>query len=373
MPVDATLATLSDRLLVAAILVYSAAMLAYAAEYSFGRRGRVGAAAAPARTAVLVGAGASLPAAPVSPAVGGSTAVAGSTAVPGSAVPGSTAVAGSPAVPGSTGRPVPARSGSAIAGVAAAVLSVIGLLLHGGVLVTRALAAHRVPWGNMYEFAISVCFIAVLAWLVVMTRQARGEGRASIRHLGAFVMLPVVLLLGLAGTVLYTPVVPLVPALNSYWLWIHVSAAVIASGVFLVSFVTAVLYLIREKYDRVTAADGTLRFPATLGARFPAAEGLERMTFRVIAFAFPVWTFATIAGAIWAEAAWSRYWGWDPKETWAFIAWVIYAAYLHARATAGWRGRRAAWIAVLGWAAMMINLFGVNLVITGLHSYAGLQ
>jgi cytochrome c-type biogenesis protein CcsB len=351
MPVDATLATLSDRLLVAAILVYSAAMLVYAAEYSFGRRGRVGQAAAPVRA--LVGAGAPAAVAPVSPAP-----------VPAAPI--------SPAT-GSTGRPVEGRTGTAVAGAAAAVLTVVGLLLHGGVLVTRAIAAHRVPWGNMYEFAISVCFIAVLAWLVVMTRQARGDGRASIRHLGAFVMLPVVLLLGLAGTVLYTPVVPLVPALNSYWLWIHVSAAVIASGVFLVSFVTAVLYLIREKYDRVTAAGGTLRFPATLGARFPAADGLERTTFRVIAFAFPVWTFATIAGAIWAEAAWSRYWGWDPKETWAFIAWVIYAAYLHARATAGWRGRRAAWIAVLGWAAMMINLFGVNLVITGLHSYAGLQ
>jgi cytochrome c-type biogenesis protein CcsB len=353
MPVDATLATLSDRLLVAAILVYSAAMLAYAAEYSFGRRGRVGQAAAPAAAsvheAVLVGAGAPVTAAPVSPTAGGST------------------------LSGSTGRPVERRSGSTIAGAAAAVLTIVGLLLHGGVLLTRALAAHRVPWGNMYEFAISVCFIAVLAWLVVMTRQARGEGRVSVRHLGAFVMLPVVLLLGLAGTVLYTPVVPLVPALNSYWLWIHVSAAVIASGVFLVSFVTATLYLIREKHDRVTAAGGTLRFPATLGSRFPQAETLERTTFRTIAFAFPVWTFATIAGAIWAEAAWSRYWGWDPKETWAFIAWVIYAAYLHARATAGWRGRGAAWIAVLGWAAMMINLFGVNLVITGLHSYAGLQ
>jgi cytochrome c-type biogenesis protein CcsB len=361
MPVDATLATLSDRLLVAAILVYSAAMLVYAAEYSFGRRSRVGLAAAPAApagAAALVGAGAALAAAPVSPAVGGGT---------------GPAVTTGPAGTGSTGRPVEGRSGTAVAGAAAAVLTVVGLLLHAGVLVTRAAAAHRVPWGNMYEFAISVCFIAVLAWLVVMARQARGERRASIRHLGAFVMLPVVLLLGLAGTVLYTPVVPLVPALNSYWLWIHVSAAVIASGVFLVSFVTATLYLIREKYDRVTAAGGTLRFPATLGARFPAADGLERTTFRVIAFAFPVWTFATIAGAIWAEAAWSRYWGWDPKETWAFIAWVIYAAYLHARATAGWRGRRAAWIAVLGWAAMMINLFGVNLVITGLHSYAGLQ
>ncbi|WP_279580689.1 cytochrome c biogenesis protein CcsA [Fodinicola feengrottensis] len=100
---------------------------------------------------------------------------------------------------------------------------------------------------------------------------------------------------------------------------------------------------------------------------------LERTTFRVIAFAFPIWTFAIMAGAIWAEAAWSRYWGWDPKETWSFIAWVVYAAYLHARSTTGWKGPKAAWIAMVGWGVMMMNLFGVNLVISGLHSYAGLQ
>jgi cytochrome c-type biogenesis protein CcsB len=337
------LAALSDQFLVATILVYSAAMLVYGVAYSFGRRETVGrAGVVPA--AELVGAGG----VPVSP------------------------VPVSP-VPPTGGRPVPERSwGSIVAGFAVA-LTVVGLLLHGGVLVTRAIAAGRVPWGNMYEFAVSVCFIAVLAWLVVLARQARVADGPSVRHLGWFVMLPVVLLLGLAGTVLYAQVSPLVPALNSYWLWIHVSAAVIGSGVFLVSFATAVLYLIREKYDRVTASEGTLRFPATLGARLPNGALLERLTFRSIAFAFPVWTFATIAGAIWAEAAWSRYWGWDPKETWAFISWVVYAAYLHARATAGWRGRRAAWIAVLGWVTMMVNLFGVNLVITGLHSYAGLQ
>jgi cytochrome c-type biogenesis protein CcsB len=340
------LAALSDQFLVATILVYSAAMLAYGVAYSFGRQDTVGRAAS-VPTAELVGAvGVSVAAAPVSPAPGG----------------------------GATGgRPVADRTWGSLLSGFAVVLTVLGLLLHGGVLVTRAIAAGRVPWGNMYEFAVSVCFIAVLAWLVVLARQARVAGGPAVRHLGWFVMLPVVLLLGLAGTVLYTQVTPLVPALNSYWIWIHVSAAVIGSGVFLVSFATAVLHLIRDKYDRVTGSGGTLRFPATLGSRLPNVDLLERLTFRSIAFAFPVWTFATIAGAIWAEAAWSRYWGWDPKETWAFISWVVYAAYLHARATAGWRGRRSSWIAVLGWATMMVNLFGVNLVITGLHSYAGLQ
>jgi cytochrome c-type biogenesis protein CcsB len=327
------LATLSDQLLTATILVYTAAMLAYAVEYSFGRKGSVGRAAVPER--VLVGAGGT------------------SSDVP----------------PATGGRTVADRSLVDFAGAGAVVLTVVGALLHLGVLVTRGIAAERVPWGNMYEFAVSVCLIAVVCWLWVVSRARRG----AVRHLGAFVMLPVVLLLGLAGTVLYTRVAPLVPALNSYWLKIHVSAAAIATGVFLVSFATGVLYLLRDAYDRAEAAGRVARFPASLGGRLPAADALERVTFRVTAFAFPIWTFAIIAGAIWAEAAWSRYWGWDPKETWAFISWVVYAAYLHARATAGWRGRRAVWIVVLGWVTMMVNLFGVNLVITGLHSYAGLQ
>ena len=95
------------------------------------------------------------------------------------------------------------------------------------------------------------------------------------------------------------------------------------------------------------------------------------MTYRVLAFSFPLWTFAVIAGAIWAEQAWGRYWGWDPKETWAFITWVIYAAYLHARSTVGWRGDRATWQAQAGWAAYLINYIGVNIFVNSLHSYAG--
>jgi cytochrome c-type biogenesis protein CcsB len=158
------------------------------------------------------------------------------------------------------------------------------------------------------------------------------------------------------------------PALNSYWLKIHVTAAITASGILLVGFVAAALTLVRTGYDA-----GKTRFPYSLGDRLPPTEGLERLTFRLHAFAFPIWTFAIICGAIWAEAAWGRYWGWDPKETWAFIAWVIYAGYLHARATPSVKRTIATWIAVLGWAAMMVNLFGVNLVISGLHSYAGVK
>ncbi|MDQ6873793.1 MAG: c-type cytochrome biogenesis protein CcsB, partial [Actinomycetota bacterium] len=261
--------------------------------------------------------------------------------------------------------PAARRSRTAGFGRAAVALTALGWLAHLGSLTYRGLAVGRVPWGNMYEFAVAVCLVAVTAYLVLLVRQ-------PIRYLGVFVMLPVVLLLGLAGTVLYVRPAPLVPALNSYWLKIHVTAAVLATGIFLVGFSTSVLYLIRERYERRVAAGRPVGFPTTLGVRLPAADALERVTFRVIAFAFPIWTFAVIAGAIWAEAAWGRYWGWDPKETWAFIAWVIYAAYLHARSTAGWRGRAAVGIALLGWGAMMFNLFGVNILISGLHSYAGL-
>jgi cytochrome c-type biogenesis protein CcsB len=214
----------------------------------------------------------------------------------------------------------------------------------------------------MYEFVLAVTFVGSAAWLVVLAR------RPAVRHLGLFIALVEVLLLGLAGMVLYAPITPLQPALNSYWLAIHVTAAVIASGIFLVGFVSAAMYLIRLGYD-----EGRPGFPFTLGARVPDADSLERLTFRLIAFAFPIWTFAVIAGAIWAESAWGRYWGWDPKETWAFISWVVYAGYLHARATASVKRSTAAWIAVLGWATMLMNLFGVNLFFSGLHSYAGVK
>jgi cytochrome c-type biogenesis protein CcsB len=175
----------------------------------------------------------------------------------------------------------------------------------------------------------------------------------------------VLLTLGLAVTVLYTDAEQLQPALQSYWLVIHVVAAVTSAGTFTVGAAINVLYLLRDRAER--------RGQAGVGVarRLPAAAELDRLAYRVHAFVFPLWTFAVIAGAIWAENAWGRYWGWDPKETWAFITWVVYAAYLHARATAGWKGRRAAAIALAGFGCFLFNYFVINLVITGLHSYAG--
>jgi cytochrome c-type biogenesis protein CcsB len=328
------MAELSDQLMVITVLAYLAAMVSHAAEYSFGARSHIGRAAArPARQ--LVGAGA--------PAADG-------------------AVVQPPADPPVEADPPVAneRDRGALLGKVAVGLTAFGLLAHLGTLVTRGIAADRMPWGNMYEFILSVTFVGSVVWLGVLSR------RPGVRHLGLFVTLVLVVLLGAAGLVAYTPVGPLVPALHSYWFVIHVSTVILASGIFLVGFVPAAMFLIKSGYDQ-----GKRSFPYTLGKRVPAAAALERLTFRLHAFAFPLFTFgALIAGPLWAEASWGRYWGWDPKEVWAFISWVVYACYLHARATPSIKRTTATWIAVIGFATMLMNLFGVNLFFSGLHSYA---
>ncbi len=222
-----------------------------------------------------------------------------------------------------------------------------GSLLTGVVL--RGIWAERAPWGNMYEFSISSALGILVVFLVWSTQR-------DLRWLGLFVTIPTLLTLGMAVTVLYSEAAQLVPALKSYWLIIHVFAAIIGGAAFTVGAATAGLSLISDK--------GWFK-------QLPSREKLEGLTHRIISFAFPIWTFAVVAGAIWAENAWGRYWGWDPKETWAFIVWVIFAAYLHARSTAGWKHQKASVIAIIGWLAFLINYFGVNIFITGLHSYAG--
>lgn len=242
------------------------------------------------------------------------------------------------------------------------VLTVFGLVCHAGSLFARGMAAERVPWGNMYEFVITLSFVGAVTWLVLVAR------RPALRLIGLFVTIALVVILGFAGVVLYTDPGPLVPALNSYWLKIHVSAAASASGILLIAFVPTALFLVRSGYDQ-----GKTRFPYPIGAKLPAADSLERLSFRLHAFAFPIWTLAIICGAIWAEGAWGRYWGWDPKEVWSFISWVAYAAYLHARATPSVKRTTASWLVVVAWGTMLINLYVINFVGVGLHSYAGTQ
>jgi cytochrome c-type biogenesis protein CcsB len=247
-------------------------------------------------------------------------------------------------------------------------LTVLGVLIHGASIGVRAVAVDAVPWSNMYEFASVAGLIGVVAFLAVLWKLPQ------LRDLGGFILLPVILMMFLAGTVLYSRAQPLVPALQSYWLAIHVTLVSIAEGALMTSAVLTVLFLVKSRYDRVSVKPGYQ--PGSVGnlaGRLPSAAALDKAAYRVVAFSFPLYTVAIICGAIWAEAAWGRYWGWDPKETWAFIVWVIYACYLHARATAGWKGRAAAWINLAGFGAITFNFLIVNIVVSGLHSYAGLN
>ncbi len=237
----------------------------------------------------------------------------------------------------------------------------LGAALHLLALVARGMAADpdRVPWGNMYEFTLSGTF--VVAAIFLLTRR-----RLDLDWAGPLVVAIVLTLLMVAVIWLYDPVAPLSEALNSYWLVIHVVSAVIATGTFTLGGLCSVLFLVKERRPDTRA--GFL-------ARVPQPPALDRAAYRLHAFAFPVWTFAVlITGPIWAHQAWSSYWNWDPKEVWAFITWVVYAAYLHARATAGWRGRNAAYLALLGMATLWFNFIGINYFSTNTqHGYASIS
>jgi cytochrome c-type biogenesis protein CcsB len=248
-------------------------------------------------------------------------------------------------------------------GRAAVLVAGVGFTMNVLSLITRGMAAHRAPWGNMYEIVSLICAVAAGAWLVAVNR-------TKVRRIGLFVMFPIAVLSFVGGTVLYTPAGSLVPALQSYWLVIHVLAVAISSGMLMLSGVASAMYIVRTRRDR--RRDGHTDSRSVLD-RLPSPDILDKVAYRTAIIAFPLFTFAVVAGALWAEAAWGRYWGWDPKETTALITWILYAGYLHARATSGWRGSRAAWISILGFASIMFNLFVVNMVVSGLHSYAGLN
>ncbi len=244
-----------------------------------------------------------------------------------------------------------------MAGRLGVLLTGIGALAHLVALVGRGMAAdpNRVPWGNMYEFTLSGSFVVVALFLAT-TRRWR------LSWLGPIVVGFVLCVLLVSVLWLYEPVAPLTEALESYWLVIHVVSAIIATGAFTLGGITSVLYLLKA---RSTSRTGYL-------ARLPELATLDRVAYRMHAFGFPVWTFGVlISGPIWAHQAWSSYWNWDPKEVWAFITWVVYAAYLHARATAGWRGRNAALLALVGMATLWFNFIGINYFsTTSQHSYA---
>src|ERR1700684_507562 len=246
-------------------------------------------------------------------------------------------------------------------GRAGLVLVYAGIALLFACIVLRGLATTRVPWGNMYEFINLTCFCGLIDGAIVWRRP-------QYRPLWVFLLLPVLILLTVSGRWLYTNAAPVMPALQSYWLPIHVSVVSLGSGVVMVGGVASILFWLRTSRLGEPDTPGAL---AQLVQRLPDAQTLDRIAYRTTIFGFPVFGFRVICDAMGAEEAWGRYWGWHPEETVAFIAWVVYAAYLHARSTAGWRDRKAAWINVVGFVAMVFNLFFVNLVTVGLHSYAG--
>ncbi|MGJ3508917.1 c-type cytochrome biogenesis protein CcsB [Enemella sp. A6] len=237
-------------------------------------------------------------------------------------------------------------------------LTTVAFVFHLVGVVTRGLAGDRFPWANMYEFITSTLLFVVAAYLV-------GAVRFGMRWAGLFVTLLSTIGIGLAVTVFYVDVAPLVPALHSVWFVIHIVTAAVSAAAFNLGAVATILYLVRDRAERKGTVRGYL-------AKLPSAERLDVIAYRFHAFSFPLWTFTIAAGAVWAQFAWGRFWGWDPKETWSLITWVAYAAYLHARATAGWRGRKAAVIALIGVATFWFNYIGVNMLIPGLHSYAGI-
>ncbi len=336
--VNGSMAHLSDALFTTAIAIYSVAAVGFVAEYAFGRRGRI-AATAPARELA---------------AVGGPSVV----------EEGEVRLETTPLVPTP---PAPRSSRAEKIGFIALLITVLGVFAHAASIVVRATAVDAVPWSNMYEFASVAGLVGVIAFVAVLWKLP------ALRHLGGFILLPVIVVMFFAGTVFYSPSAKLVPALQSYWLAIHVTLVAIAEGALMTSAVLTVLYLFKQRHVRAEAAGAKRGRFAVYADKLPAAESLDMAAYRIVAFSFPLYTVAVICGAIWAEAAWGRYWGWDPKETWAFIVWVIYACYLHARATAGWKGRAAAWVNLAGFGAIIFNFVIVNVVISGLHSYAGLN
>jgi cytochrome c-type biogenesis protein CcsB len=340
----ADFASFSNNAIAFASVVYVLALLSHIAEWAFGR-------SVPAETSAV--------GQPV--AVGASVDAASSYDGPADAATAPADGAGT----GSDGADLAAKAENLEKfGRIGVALTVVAALLHLAGLVTRGLAADpaRVPWGNMYEFSVAGAFGVTLIYLVLLRKY-------SLRWLGIFVTAFSVVVLMLAVLLLYVPAGPLVPALHSYWLVIHVVAAVIGAGAFAVGAMASAAFLVKDRAERRSEAPTT-----GYVARLPKAAVLDRIAYRVHAFGFPVWTFAAlVAGPIWAEYAWGRYWGWDPKEVWAFITWVVYAAYLHARATAGWRGKGAAVIALIGFATVLFNFVGINLFGSGLHSYSGLD
>ncbi|MFE2551661.1 c-type cytochrome biogenesis protein CcsB [Streptomyces sp. NPDC059355] len=355
--VNENLAQISNYLIYSSMAVYMLAFFAHIAEWTFGSRSKVGRTAAALTGAKAAVAGA--PAVQVRGKGGTATAVLDKPKVVTRSAAGTRDVPDGPGAAGGT------ENGDLYGRIAVS-LTTLAFVIEAGGVVTRAMSVQRAPWGNMYEFSVTFSTVAVGAYLMLLVL------KKNVRWLGLILVTTVLLDLGIATTWLYTASDQLVPALHSYWLWIHVSTAIFCGAVFYIGAAGAVLYLFRDSYEAKLADGGTPgRFATSVLERLPSAASLDKFSYRINAAVFPLWTFTIVAGAIWAGDAWGRYWGWDPKEVWSFVTWVAYACYLHARATAGWKGRKAAYLALFAFACWIWNYYGVNILLSGKHSYAG--
>jgi cytochrome c-type biogenesis protein CcsB len=336
-----TLSTMSVVLIYSAMAVYAVALVAYALDVA--RRASPVTTPRPAR--VL-------------------TANAGAVSTAGSRV---TTLTRPDVAPRATAASDDPRTRRSRFGRVAVTLTVMGFVIHGAGVTLRGIDAGRVPWANMYEFSITSTLIIIGIFLLMQIR-------LNIRFLGTFVVGLMLILLGVATVGFYVDAVPLPPALQSTWLVIHVLVAMTATAFFALSFAVSAIQIAKSGNGSLLARLGSTvktnidRLFRTL----PDAEALDAMAYRIIIVGFILWTFTLMAGAIWANRAWGRYWGWDVKEVWTFIIWVIYAAYIHAKATRGWNGTRAAWLAIIGFVSVMFNFGVVNVFFKGLHSYSGL-
>ena len=247
-------------------------------------------------------------------------------------------------------------------------LTVLAFLFHLAGTVLRGIAAGRVPWANMYEFALTGTLLIVAVYLLVLRRY-------DLRFLGAFLIGMIVLLLGGATIAFYVEVVPLMDPLKSIWLVIHVFVASLATALFAIACGISITQLLQARRERRTRASSDTARADGLGflRTLPAADVLESLAYRFAIVGFVFWTFTLIAGAIWANDSWGRYWGFDVKEVWTFVIWVLYAGYIHARATRGWRGTRSAWLCIIGFITVLFNFTIVNMFFKGLHAYSGLS
>ena len=234
-------------------------------------------------------------------------------------------------------KPNSAKTGSALA--------VTGLIIHTAALIVRTVESGHAPFTNMYESLSFLSWASVLAYVII-------DKKFKIPKIGPYIMLIVIGLVALASSPLMPKeATPLVPALQSYWLWLHVSVTLLGEAFFAVAFITSIMYLAAREADK--------------------KEKWDSVSYRCVAVGFPLFTLGGLVfGMVWAYKAWGKYWSWDPKEVCSLITWIVFALYLHARIVMGWKGKRSAVIAIIGFLAALFTYFGVNYLLAGLHSYA---